>query len=315
MANETVLRQAKNSLHIEGVLSEKNLEVANFNRKGAGQDDAIKGRLTIEVAPNEVHTVNVFAYQHTRDGKVNSVFKGLETVMNEYKSISEDGRENADKVRVSSGQLGVNEYIGNDGALRSFTQISTNFVNRVTASDKDPYAPKATFDVEGYIKSVKHETKNDDETGRLLVNIVIPEYGGRVAEVQFVVNESLADDFEDLYPRGASGEFQGDVINFSETVKKLQKGGIGKPKEEVTHNVKREMSITWASEPFEEENKRYFNPATIKAALVEHETYIEGLKNGSSSNSGSGNSTKSGGIGSKPSESTTIDISDDDLPF
>jgi hypothetical protein len=312
MANDT-LRQAFNQVKIEGLLSEKNLEEVNVHR-GDGTDDAIRGSLSIETTPNSVHQVRLFTFKHKKDGGENKVFNSLKTVMDEYKAIADDGigRENADKVRVTRGQLGINDYVGQDGALRSFPQISTNFVNRVTESDKTPYEPKATFDVEGFVKAIRHETKDEEETGRIFVTVVIPEFGAKVAPIEFVVNEDLAGDFEDLYSVGTSGEFQGDVVNYSEAVETLEKGGIGKPKKKITYNVKRELVITWASEPFEDDNAKFYNTDTIKKALLERDTYLEGLKGSSSNNS---KSTKSsGGIGSKPSESASAD-DDLDLPF
>ena len=54
----------------------------------------------------------------TRDGNINGLYTGYETVMNEYKSIADVGdKKEADLVHVQ-GLLELNEYISQDGTKR-----------------------------------------------------------------------------------------------------------------------------------------------------------------------------------------------------
>ena len=67
----------------------------------------------------------------TRDGNINGLYTGYETVMNEYKSISDVGdKKEADLVHVQ-GSLELNEYISQDGTKRSSNQVSGKFFNRI----------------------------------------------------------------------------------------------------------------------------------------------------------------------------------------
>ncbi|MGM7720647.1 hypothetical protein [Metabacillus sp. Hm71] len=273
--NQTVLREAENKVIIEGTLLEKRLEEKEFNGQN-GKRNAITGELDIETAENEVHTVRVFSFEKKADGSDNGIFKGLKTVDNEYKSVADNGREEADKVRITQGQIGLNEYYGQDGMLRSFPQISANFINRVQAGEE--FEPKAEFEVEAFIKSVSPEVKNEEETGRVKVEAIIPAYGGKVLPFSLMAPVEAAEYIEDNYEPGSTAKIYGDIINFKEKKIVLEDVAFGKPKEKVTYNTVREYLITGGSEPYEEENNKAYDVELIKKALTEREIYLAELK-------------------------------------
>lgn len=272
MAEQTTLRQSENRVVIEGILLEKRLEEREINGK-----HAITGELDIEVKDNEVHTVRVFSYELKGDGTTNGIYKGLKTVDEEYKSVASHGKDEADKVRITQAQVGVNEYYGQDGMLRTFPQISTNFVNRLTASDE--YNPRAEFEVEVVIKNIMPEIKNDDETGRIKVLAIIPAYGGKVVPFEFMVAEEGSGYVADNYEVGNTVTVYGDIVNFKEKKIVEQAVAFGKPKEKVSYNTIREYLITGGSEPYDEDNVKAYDVELIKKALVERETYLAELKN------------------------------------
>lgn len=269
---ENTLRQADNRVTIEGVLLEKRLDFNTINGK-----EAITGELDIETAENEVHTVRVFSYKLKQDGSENGIFKGLNTVKEEYKSVADVGREQADKVRVNGGQIGFNEYYGQDGQLRSFPQLSTNFVNRVQTGDV--FSPKAEFEVEIVVKVISDEIKNEEETGRSKVTGFIPLYGGRVIPFDFVVTKEGSDYVQSNYEPGQTVKVYGDIVNFKETKEILVEVAFGKPQKKTTSNTIREYLITGGSEPYDEEEGKSYDIETIKKALTEREIYLEELKN------------------------------------
>lgn len=310
-ANKTVLRQADNYVLIEGTLSEKDLQ-ENEIKRGDSTDNAIFGTLTIETTKNSTHTVRVFVYEHKKDGKENKLFASWKTVLDNYKSIAEDGRENADKVRIKGGQLGINDYVGQDGALRSFPEVTTNFINRVKESEE--FKPRAEFDVEGVIQSIKPEVRGEDEeeTGRLVLKVVVPLYGGRVAPLQMVVSADDADTFQGMFEEGQTVDLDGDLINYSEIKTTTKERAFGKAKDNVSTIFKRELLIAGGSEPYDPDSEKAFDVKTIKQALIERKNYLEELKNKKKDTKSSGN-----GFTSKHKEEkdNSIDISSDDLPF
>lgn len=270
--SEQTLRQAENRVVIEGTLLENRLEI-----KPVGEKVAITGELDIEVKENEVHTVRVFSFEKKSDGSDNGIFKGLKTVKEEYLSVASHGREAADKVRITQGQIGVNDYYGQDGMLRSFPQLSTNFINRLSASEE--FNPRAEFEVEVFVKSVVDEIKNEEETGRVKLNAIIPLYGGKVAPFEFIVDGEGAEYVRDNYEVGSTVSIYGDIVNFKEKKVVTEKAAFGKDKEKITYNTLREYLITGGGEPYEEDNSKVFNLELIKKAMVERETYLTELKN------------------------------------
>lgn len=267
---QNTLREAGNEVIIEGIL----LELRHTEWKSG---KGLNIELDIEVAENEVHTVTGMSKYKKDDGSENSIAKGYQTIINEYKSVASVGREEADKVRITQGQIGVNEYYGQDGMLRSFPQLSTKFVNRLSAGDE--YNPRAEFEVEVFIKSVTPEIKNGEQTERVKVQAIIPLYGGKVIPFEFVVTEEGSGFVSDNYEVGNTAKVYGDIVNFKETKRIEEAVAFGKPKEKLTYNTIREYVITGGSDPYDEENVKAYSVELIQKAMVEREIYLDEMKN------------------------------------
>ncbi|KYC94880.1 MULTISPECIES: hypothetical protein [Bacillus amyloliquefaciens group] len=301
--NKTVLREASNVVTIEGTLAEvKHTEW----KSGKG----LNIELDIEVAPNEVHTVKGFSKYKKADGTDNAIAKGYQTIISEYKSIAEHGRDEADKVRITQGKIGLNEYYS-QGILKAYPQLTTNFVNRLDANEE--FNPRAEFDVELFVKNVTEEKVKGEETGRVNLNGYIPLYGGKVIPFEFVVTKEGSQYVENNYEKGSTVNVFGKIINFKEQKVTTKTAAFGEDKKEITTNSKREYLITGGNDPYDEDSKHAFNADAIKKALTEREIYLDGLKNESSNE----NNKKSGFGGSAPNNkpSKPVEISDDDLPF
>ncbi|MCX2851425.1 hypothetical protein OQ471_05325 [Bacillus sp. KeR2] len=301
--NKTVLREASNVVTIEGTLAEvKHTEW----KSGKG----LNIELDIEVAPNEVHTVKGFSKYKKDDGTDNAIAKGYQTIIKEYKSIAEHGREQADKVRITQAKIGLNEYYA-QGIFKSYPQLTTNFVNRLDANEE--FNPRAEFDVELFVKNVTEEKVRGEETGRVNLNGYIPLYGGKVIPFEFVVTKEGSQYVENNYEKGSTVNVFGKIINFKEQKVTTKTAAFGEDKKEITTNSKREYLITGGNDPYDEDSKNAFKADAIKKALTEREIYLDELKNEGNKE----NDKKSGFGGSAPNNkpSKPVEISDDDLPF
>jgi len=286
------IREALNEVFIEGILKEKNLELATVNSE-KGKQDVIRGELIITTDEKSEHKVRVFANKLTKDNRENSVYKGLVTVMEEYVSIAdalkngataEEAKNSATKVRITKGRLGINDYYTPTGELRSYPQITTNFVNRV--DETKGFTPKAEFTVEMFFKAIKKEIKNEEETGRLIIEGIVPMYGGVVAPITFVAgDEDTVNYLEMNYEVGKTGKVWGEIVNVVETTVKVEKG-FGKSKEKIIVNVLNELEITGGEEEqYDEDDERSYSVDVIKAALAERDIYLDELKKKSKDNS------------------------------
>lgn len=274
------LRQGVNKVQITGVLNEKNLEVKEYVREGKKQM-GITGTLEIRSGKNELHTVRVFAYQFTKAGKENSVFKGLNTVKDEYKSVAEVGKDEATKVQITNGNIDLNEYANQSGEIITGYQNKTNFVNRLKEDEK--FEPKANFDIEMFVEKLRDEfdKKTEEETGRVIVQGYVPIYNGVMPFSVILDNDKGGADYaRDNFTPGKTVNLYGKIVNFREETVKVTEGGFGDAKEETITTIKREFLATGGS-VYEEgvHDGKLFDAALIKEALAKRALALEELKN------------------------------------
>lgn len=280
------LREALNEVFIEGILKEKTLELATIDVQGK-KADVIRGELVISDKENSEHRVRVFANKLTKEGKENSVYKGLKTVMDEYVSVAEalklgQTAEAADKVRITKGKIGLNEYYTPNGELRSFPIVTTNFVNRV----KDgTYNPKAEFSLEIYFDNILPEIKDNEETGRLIVKGIVPVYGGEVIPLTFIVaDEDAVNYIQTNYEKGKTGKVWGELVNTVE-ITKIVEQGFGKAKEKIVTKIINELVITGGEEDqYNEDDERSYSTDLIKKAMAERDIKLDELLKNSKDN-------------------------------
>lgn len=267
--NKNTLREGLNNVVIEGLL----LEVRHQEWKSG---EGLSIEIDIETGEGEVHTVNGMSKYKKADGSENGIAKGYQTIINDYCSVAKVGRENAHKVRVTQGRIGLNEYFGQDEKLKSFPQLASNFFNRVEASDE--YKPRAEFEVEIVVQSVVDEVRNDEETGRAILKGFIPLYGGKVIPFEFKVAVEGADYVRDNYEKGQTVKVNGDIINFKEVTEIEEEVAFGKPQKKIKTKTIREYVVTGGVPAYDEENVNTYDPELIGKALAEREIYLEGLK-------------------------------------
>jgi hypothetical protein len=287
------IREAVNEIFIEGTLKEKTLETTTIDTKD-GKSDVIRGELVISTSADSEHRVRVFANKLTKEKKENSVYKGLVTVMNEYVSVAEAlkngmSASDATNVRITKGKMGLNEYYTPNGELRSYVVFNTNFVNRVQGE----VTPKAIFTIEMFFKSIIPEVKDSEETGRTIIEGIIPLFEG-VIPITFVANEGEVSDYiAQNYEVGKTGKVWGDIVN--KVVKEVQvERGFGKEREKTVTHITNELVITGGeSEQYDEDDTtKSYTKEQIKAALNEREATLEEKKK----NSSSGGSPKPNGM-------------------
>lgn len=309
MAEQTTIREAVNNVVIEGTVAEVRIETKNSNGK-----EFITGEVDIQTDENSTHTVKVFANKLNKEGKESSLYKGIETIMNEYKSIASYGKDEADRVRITQGKIGLNEYVGQDDTIKSYPQLSANFINRLTATEE--FSPKAEFEVEMFVHSVTEEVKNDEETGRALLKGFVPVYGGKVIPFTFVVaDEDAVDYVNNNYEAGSTVTVYGDIVNRVNVTKKEVEVGFGKPQEKITRTTVREYVVTGGTPPLDEDDAKAYKKEVIKKALVEREAYLEEMKAKKKEGASKPAATEKKGFGTKTSETKKKVTSDDSLPF
>ena len=284
-----MLKTAENTVKIEGILSEIDLETGSYIKDG-NTHERISGTIKIRVTQaingeeRELEVpVSLFANKYKNDGKPNPAYASIEKVKNEFVSIasSPNGIEGADRVRITNGNIRMNEFYNQNGALVSYPRISASFVSKV-ANIQD-FTPEASFSSVFVIAAMGHETDKDGVTieNRYKIRGVVPQYGGTVDVVDFMaINPNVIEAVSSYWTEGDTVKING-KLNFSSTVEeKLVEVDFGEPrKEKKTINVS-ELIITGGSQtPLEGEYA--YDGDEIQAALEERQNRLAKLKDAS----------------------------------
>ncbi len=265
MSNQ--LREAQNSVLIEGVVIENGLDYRTIER-----GRAIGGNLIVRVAADNDVPVNFFSAETKVDGGKSKVFDSLVTIMEQYKSAAKHSMEEAERVKITGGRLESNEFYSGSGQLISTFRIRSNFVNRVTAK----LSPGVSFQVEIFVQGITDEVVDDEPTGRVMIKGIVPMYGGRVSVLNFFVEDANGIRYiQDNYSVGDTVKIAGTIRNEVQEVTKAEEMEFGDDIVTTYERTKRELIVTRGSKPYEENT---FDPELIKQAMVERETQLNNLK-------------------------------------
>lgn len=277
------MRQAENKVFIEGILSEIDIVERTYTKNDV-QNNALAGQIKVRVEQriNGVDKileipVHVFVNEMTKKGTKNPAYESIDTVRREFISIASGaGVEGADRIRISGASIQMNEYWADENRLSSYPRINASFVQRVK---RDEFTPKAQFSTELVVSKMVNEVdKYGVETGRLKVEGILPQYGGRVDVVPFIAeNPNVVDAISQYWQPKDTVKVSG-KLNFSSTVEiYAEEQGFGEPIEKKrTINVS-ELVITGGSQsPLEGDFA--FNEEEIKNALAERKARLENRK-------------------------------------
>lgn len=280
-----MLKQSENRVKIEGILSEINLTDGEFMRDNKAMP-YIRGQIKIRVTydykghPFDIDVpVEVFVTKWTKTGTINPAYKSIEDVRDNFVSIAAaGGEENADRVRITSGQLTENAFYAQSGELVSQTRISTSFISKIK---KEDCKPEATFVTQMAIGNIIDEMDAEGmPTGSLLIKGVIVQYNERADLVTYRVSHELnpqaVDYIRSNWNQGDTVRING-IMNFSaKTVATEIESEFGDSVTEYRTVSVRELLITGGSAPQDEELA--YPAAEIGRILADRKARIEKTK-------------------------------------
>lgn len=275
--------QSENIVKIEGILAETDLEEKKFLKDGK-QTEAIGGSITIRVEQKigEKDVVSdvpvyMFATKFTKKGTANPAYENIKNIKDNYVSIAASDEAHADKVRITNGDIRMNEYYGRNGNLVSFPRINASFVQRVRESEE--FMPKAEFTCTAVVLQQDYELdKEQNETGRYLLKTAIVQYGDRLDVVPFVVESKKAINYiSSNWESGNTVRING-KLNFSfKVIREVKESAFGDPVVNERTISTSELIVTGGSDPIEGEGS--YNSEDIQAGLAKRMANLETLKN------------------------------------
>lgn len=280
-----MLKVAENKVRIEGILSEVDLDYGSF-RKDGKTVECIRGSIKVlvnqninGVPTNNEIPVHMFASKFTNKGTANPAYESIEKVKNEFTSIVAAGGEaNADRVRITSAQISMNEYFNGDKRLISFPRITASFVSRIK---KDECKPEATFTIEMVVANQGYKTDaegNEVEPKVYQIKGIVPKYGNKVDVIDFVcANEKVINAVSTYWGDNDTVKASG-RLNFSSTTETIvEEVDFGEPMERQRTISLNELVITGGSStPLEGDFA--FDISEIQSALAERKQRLEAQK-------------------------------------
>ena len=279
-----MLRQAENSVKIEGILSEIDLKTGSTTKNGK-TIEYIGGYIKIRVNQmiNGVMTdldipVYMFSNKLKNDGNPNPAYDSINRVMTEYTSIAAGGIDAADRVRITNGNIRMNEYYGQTGTLNSYPRINASFVTKVT--DLTKFNPEASFSAVFVIAAMGYETDKEGVQieNRFKIRGILPQYGGKVDVIDFyATNPNVIDAVSSYWTEKDTVKING-KLNFTSTVEeKMVEVDFGEPRMERRTISVSELLITGGTQtPLDGEFA--YDEDEIAAALQERQAYLAELK-------------------------------------
>lgn len=279
-----MLKQAENSVKIEGVLSEIDLKPGVTTKNGKTVE-YIGGSIKVRV--NQILNganvdldipVHMFANKLKNDGNPNPAYASIERIMNEYVSIAAGGIDAADRIRITNGNIRMNEYYGQTGNLNSYPRINASFVTKLT--DLSKFTPEATFSAVFVIGSMAYDTDKEgvEIENRYKIRGILPQYGGVVDVVDFyATSPSVISAVSSYWSQGDTVKING-KLNFTSAVEeKMVEVDFGEPRMERRTVSISELIITGGSQTPLEGDFAY-DADEIQSALAERQARLAKAK-------------------------------------
>ena len=267
-----------NVVKIEGILSEIDIDYKDFKKNGVDTKaigGVIKIRVNTQINGTDTELeipVHMFAAQLTNAGAPNPAYESIERIKKEYVSIAASDIEHADRVRITKGQITMNEYYGQDERLVSFPRITASFVTKIK---KEECKPKAEFNVTFMVGKTGYEVDREGvETDKYKVTGMVPQYGGKVDVVPFFAyNPGVIDAVSNYWNEGDTVRATGKLNFTSKTETRMVEVDFGEPTEETRTISVSELVITGGSStPLDGEFA--INYDDIKAALEDRKNKL-----------------------------------------
>lgn len=212
------LTQLKNAVEVIGTLKSKDIVI----KESASGKKFISGRLVVQSLINEKdheHIIEVFTMESSK------LFKGVETVMLNYKTIDKDGLDIADRIKVR-GTLKLKEYYTQNGNLVQYNEIRGMIFSRIEKNTIEE--DRAIASVETVVQEFTPIIKNQLQTGEYYVNGFTVGWKSEVIELKNIyVSSDLAHSFIDLYKPGMTGRLTFNISNIVQQTNQPSINGFG----------------------------------------------------------------------------------------
>lgn len=291
-------KKKTNTVKLVGYLKENNLEQIT-NARG---DKVIRGSLIIATDKISSHKVQFYVAETTSNGEDSKDYASLLTLLPDNtitiaSFLKENSSADFDTAANASSKVWVmarfEEYATRSGERTRSMVTLKGFRAGFSKADK-AFTPCAEFDVDVYVNKIEPEVENEEKTGRLLIEGLIPKYNGSVDVVDFVAvsEDGVAKYIGEHYAVGDTANLKGDVVSLQdrqlvETEDTEYFGRSSGPQYE-TKFIRERRVVGGSKNPLHEGDEGAITKQFVKEGLAARELKMDenGAKAKSSPNSG-----------------------------
>lgn len=279
-----MLRQSKNYVFIEGIVSENNLQTGSYVNNAGKTIERMGGHLVIKVTqpvngvPVDMDiNVDFYAEKYKKAGGLNQNYAKLFQIKDDLVSIAQSNEQDASRVRISRAELYENLYY-KDGKFITFPKIRGTFIDLIPAHQCNP---KATFEIEVVIGKKGRAVDSEGieiEPLKYDISAVTVRYGERVEKLAFTTyNPEVANYFEkniNLNPAAPNTVALQGLLNYSaEEEERPSEVAVGVALTRTVTNRTSELIIIGVSDSYEGDFAYDFGE--IKEGLAQREARKE----------------------------------------
>ena len=269
-----------NKSHIEGYLYESTLEekVAGAEAKNPGSK-YINGKLSIEVAEDNVIVIDIYESEITKKGTKNQKYDTYKNII-AANNVVANGRDLAAKIRMDSA-LSTKNWYHSDGELITSLRNFNGFAHIIT---DNKFTPAATFEVDILITTTSDDmTKNEngdlEPNGALVINGFIFDFAEKIMPVRFLIeSENGIKYFRDLEPNTFT-KVWGNMVTQSTTNTRVEESAFGEDKVAEYTQTRKKFVVTGTNkEPYAFGDEDVLSVKTVQEAIAARNTYLAELK-------------------------------------
>lgn len=304
------IRTLRNIVKLRGTLAE--LEVKEGENKNGVAYISLKGAIRFGDSGVETKKFRTYVQAQNANGNDNKVYTNIK------KWVDNAVPETENKMLATTvslvGSLEANDYVSASNDLIESLEINAKFFNDFEANSEDP----ATVDVEGYIKSIQDEIRNDEPTGRKKVTIITTDFFRNAVIVKnIIVPAKLAEGFCSMFSEGDTAILYLSYILHKGESKPQKPGGIGRQR--VTEG-KDYLELVLVGAPPLESIEEPLEKSVVKVLLKERAQKLEEIKELGYQGQGSKAAestpkTKKNTSKKSLTKAEIEDIDEDDIPF
>lgn len=266
----------------------KIVEISHKEGKNRNNQDYVAGKVMVETEPDNIIPVDFYQNVLKKDGNPNSVYKGVMTMINEFKTVAKDGRDAADVIEIDTAKLEENSFYGQGGGLVRGFRTTAPFYNRKANAD-----PENSFIVTGIVVNMVEEIKNEVPTGTLFIDLLVIGYNNRGDVLRFTVEDEKGVKYiQTSLDKGDEVKFAGKIVIAETKVERTEAAAFGGPIVEFDTRIERKLLVTSATAGTQPD----LQSDEIQTILAEREGKLNKMKeefaNKAKNNDNGGNASK-----------------------